>query len=56
MIDKMDPSDQTNSEPDMEINVDNRENDLLRNVQIMQEQPYMENEINMIKRNAGLLK
>jgi hypothetical protein len=37
------------------VKVDNREGNLLNNLQVMQEQPIAEGELALIKRNAGLL-
>ena len=53
-IDKLDPTTEVPTEPTDEIELDNREHDLLRNVHVMQEQPYMESEISRIIKNAGI--
>ena len=53
-IDKLDPTTEVPTEPTDEIEQDTREHDLLRNVHVMQEQPYMESEISRIIRNAGI--
>lgn len=61
LITNKDPSEPVHS-PEQEkviklsgVKVDNREGNLLKNLQVMQEQPIAESELALIKRNAGLL-
>ena len=55
LIDKKDPSNQLPIQ-DSSIPTDSREQNLLNNLNVMKEQPFMENELFQIMKNAGLKK